>query len=134
MTRVRDVILAALAVPIPCPVCSKTEPCRCVRPDGHSDRQDRAALIEAALAEYGLLAPVHDQGETPEELAQWLAEVSQFPRYTVADGWQKILQSEADIDVATANARTRVTGTEGARLTAVRVALLRYVRANPSKV
>jgi hypothetical protein len=110
-------------------VCGKTDPCRCVRPEGHSDRQDRAALIEQSLSEYGLLAPVQErEGETVEELAQWLAEVSQFPRYTVADGWKRILQSEADIDIATVNARTKVTGAEAQRLTTVRVILLRHVR------
>lgn len=134
MSKVRDVILAALVVPMPCPVCGKTERCRCVRPEGHSDRQDRAALIEQALSEYGLLAPVHEQGESVEEMAQWLAEVSAFPRYTqVKDGWRTILQSEADIDLAVGQARSRVTGGESIRLGQVRVILLRHVRAHPSQ-
>ncbi|MFF4777503.1 hypothetical protein ACFY05_32070 [Microtetraspora fusca] len=40
---------------------------------------------------------------TPEELdqaAQWLAEVSRFPRYCDGDGWRHLRQHPTDIEIA----------------------------------
>ena len=87
-----DVVRAVLATHLP-PAAS---------PD------DRAHLIVAALIEHGHL-PRPEHTTTPEdieEFAQWLAEQSQFPRYTTPDGWRRIVASTADVNVATAKALT----------------------------
>ena len=88
-----DVVRAVLATRLPHPSAS---------PD------DRATLIVAALIEHGHL-PRPDHTHTPtaddvEEFAQWLAERSQFPRYTTPDGWRRIIASPTDVNVATAKA------------------------------
>lgn len=95
----RDVIVAALATYLP--------------PTDRPDVEDRADIVVGALIQHGHL-PAPDPGPTRradmEELAQWLAERSQFARYTVEagdstpPGWHRIMASSADVNVAAAKA------------------------------
>lgn len=109
-----DIVVGALAQALPCPVCGRTEPCRCARPEGYSPTEARARLIVEALALFGHLPPLEEEGAfDPEEVAQWLAERSGFPRYTQAeDGWRKILESERDVELAAIKAMQRVPSDE----------------------
>lgn len=100
---VHDVIVAALATALPCPSCGSQRPCRCLRPDGYSETTERAKLVEAALVQHGHIH-VEEPEPDDEQLARWLAARSRFPRYAVDDGWRKVLQSEADVEVAAAYA------------------------------
>ena len=90
-----DVIKAALTVAVP------------------TDRQDidhRARLVEAALIVHGHLpdptAPKPGVYKTYAQAAVWLAEQSQFARYT-GPGWERLLESPADVEVAAAKALAR---------------------------
>lgn len=86
-----DVILAALAI------------------DAPPSLEMQASLIEAALVEHGHL-PHPDQPATQDDVdrvARWLAERSMHPRYTMEDGWKRLLESAPDVHVAHA-AATRI--------------------------
>ena len=90
MTTPRDVVLASLAVTIP---ASDPE-----RPDV----EQRADLIVAALIQHGFLhvsstEPTRDE---VHDVARWLADASRHPRYVAVDGWRKLLESDADVEVA----------------------------------
>lgn len=103
MPTARDVIVAALAVPLPCPLCGRAEVCRCAKPKGYSPTEERAALIEAALIEEGhLTVAAREPTQTDlDEAAMYLAARSRHPRYTqVEDGWRKLLDAEADVTMA----------------------------------
>lgn len=95
-----EIVTAALAVPLPCPVCERTETCRCVRPEGYSPTAVRADLIVAALTEYGHL---EDDSYVSEidvvQAAKDLGRLSRFIRYT-GDGWKRVRESEADVNLA----------------------------------
>lgn len=103
MPTARDVIVAALAVPLPCPVCGRAETCRCVKPEGYSLTEERATLIEAALVQEGhLRAPAAEVSQADlDEAAMYLAARSRHPRYTqTEDGWRKLFQAEPDVEMA----------------------------------
>lgn len=124
-----DVILAAVAQALPCPVCGRTEPCRCVRPQDYSPTAERASLIEKALILYGHLP--EPEGEAPvfdaEETAQWLADRSGFARYTqVHEGWRRLTEAEADVELATVYALRRVPTDEVEMVKAAKAALLAW--------
>lgn len=104
----REVIVAALAVALPCPSCGKAEVCRCIKPAGYSHVEERAKLVEAALLERGLLAGPTGEltRDDVEQMARWLADQSEHPRYW-GEGWRRLLESEVDVDVAYTAASTR---------------------------
>lgn len=120
------VLVACLAQVLPCPACGKTEPCRCLRPADYSATVERALLIESALVHYGFLPNPEEAEFNAEEVAQWLAERSGFPRYTMQDGWRKLLESEPDVEVATINAIRRVPTSEVEQVRAAKAALLSW--------
>lgn len=125
-----DVLTACLAQRLPCPVCGRTDaPCRCVRPVDYSETHERATLIEQALRLYGFLPPEDDadRGFDAEETAQWLADRSGFVRYTqVKDGWRRLLEAEADVELATIKALPRVPSDEVEMVKAAKAALLAW--------
>lgn len=127
-----DVLAACLAQRLPCPVCSRTEPCRCVRPLDYSETHERADLIEQALILYGYL-PKPDDGSggfDAEETAQWLANRSGFARYTqVEEGWRRLVEAEADVELAAIKAMKRVPSDEVEMVKAARAALLAWHEA-----
>lgn len=128
----REVVVAALAVPLPCPACGRAEACRCIRPEGWSATEARADLVVAALIEHGHLPDPDPRAVTPEDLeraAQWLAKASRHPRYEET-GWRKILQSEADVEMASAQAE-RWGASDKATLAEVRALLLAHVGPRP---
>ena len=94
----RDVILACLAQTIPA--------------TDRPDVEDRADLIVAALVQHGHLPQPHVTGLSDadaDQIAEWLGNASQFARYTSDDldgnpGWHRILDSDADVNVAAAKA------------------------------
>jgi hypothetical protein len=131
----RDVVLAALAVALPCPACGRTDGCRCLveRPQ----TEDRADLVVAALIEHGHLpSPTRPVTEDDvAEVARWLAEESRHPRYTqVEDGWHRLLESEPDVDLACARALTNAAN-DGDRESVLhaRTMLLRWQREHPTQ-
>lgn len=102
-----EVVTAALATRPPCPACGKTVPCRCYVPDpGRVEAQ--AALVVAALIEHGHLPDPTHPAETTlgevEDVARWLANRSRFARYTTPGGWNRIMASEVDVNVAATKA------------------------------
>lgn len=123
-----DIIRASLATPLPCPVCGRTDSCRCIRPEGHSIVDQQAALIEQALIQYRHLPDPEDAGEfDPEEVAQWLAERSGFVRYTqVENGWKRLLEAEVDVELATLKALQRVPSSEVEMVKAAKAGLLAW--------
>ena len=128
----RDVILAALAQALPCPVCGRTDPCRCLRPADYSPTAERATLIEQALILYGHLPQPEGEAVAFDaiETAQWLADRSGFPRYTqVHEGWRRIIESEADVELATIKALQRVPTDEVEMVKAAKAALLAWHQA-----
>lgn len=92
--RARDVVLAALSVVLP--------------PRDRPDIEDRADLIVAALREHGHLPTEQHVASLAdvEDVARWLAAESRFARYITADGWRRIMQSDADVNVAATYANT----------------------------
>jgi hypothetical protein len=132
---VHGVLVACLAQTLPCPVCGRTEACRCARPPEYSATSERATLIEQALIHYGYLPdpkplPVFDEVET----AQWLAERSGFARYTqVKDGWRRLIESEIDVEIATTNALRRVPTDEVEIVKAAKAALLAWHQTTRTK-
>lgn len=94
MSTPRDVVIAALATPIP---------------DAEPDRPNveaRADLIVAALIEHGHLPGPERPPLTEADVhegARWLADACRHPRYA-GDGWTKLLQSESDVTLAMASA------------------------------
>lgn len=129
----QQVVVAALAAPVPCAACGRTEPCRCYVPDAAAGRIERqAAVVVAALREYGHLAP--EQTEPPpltlaevHETARWLATESRHPRYTTEGGWQRIMQSEADVDVAFAQAARHASNAQLDALNAARRLIVGWI-------
>lgn len=117
----QEVVLAALVTPVPCPKCEKTATCRCHVKGPETRQTRRADLIVAALREYGHLAPVGAQVTAQDltEAAQWLASKSRHPRYS-GDGWERLLTSEVDVDMAAINAEKHLMRSEVARFEAVR--------------
>lgn len=113
MSTPHAVIVAALSVPLPCPVCSRAEACRCIRPEGYSATEERATLIVAALTEHGHLPEPSNQPTAADyrEAALYLAARSRFIRYD-DDGWTKLLESPVDVAVAHAKAQDNVTAGE----------------------
>lgn len=113
----RDVIVAALSTPLPCPTCGRVETCRCATRPGHTLIEERAALIEAALLQHGII-PTPSAEPTQEdvnEAAMVLAARSRHPRYTLTtDGWRKLLQATADVRLAATTAEQHAVGA-GAR-------------------
>lgn len=129
MPTAHDVIAAALVVALPCPVCGRAETCRCARPEAHSLTSERATLIEAALVEHGHLAPASRAAtqEDFDEAAMYLAARSRHPRYTqTSDGWGKLLQSEADVEMAYAQASGKVPQSEQEPLGRAKTLLLGF--------
>jgi hypothetical protein len=92
----------------------------------------RAELVEDALIAYGYLPePVEVSKFNAEETARWLAERTGFPRYAlVADGWRRLLESEADVELAAAKAIGRVSGGEVEVVKGAKSALLAWHAAN----
>ena len=124
-----DVILGALGQRLPCPSCGSLDPCRCAPVDGYSPTEARATLIEQGLALYGYLPSPDDERAPfdPEEAAQWLADRSGFPRYTqVENGWRRILEAEADVELAAIKAQKRVPTDEVEMVKAAKAALLAW--------
>lgn len=125
-----DVLVACIAQRLPCPVCKRTDaPCRCVRPLDYSETNERATLIEQALRLYGYLPPEEgeSQGFDAAETAQWVADRSGHPRYVqVENGWQRLLESEADVELATIHALRRVPTDEVEMVKAAKAALLAW--------
>lgn len=125
----RDVIEAALAVNLPCPLCGATTPCRCLRPEGYSPLNARAALIEAALTQQGMLADGKAEPTQADidEAAMMLAAKSRHPRYiSSTDGWRKILQSVSDVEVAYRQAAANVPATQQQPLNDLRTLLVAW--------
>lgn len=128
MSSLLDVITTALAVPLPCPVCTRAEVCRCVKPEGYSPLAERATLIRAALVQYG---HVTDPAATEpsygdlEAAAKLLATRSRHPRYDYPEGHARLLESDRDVQVAYAQAeRHGATSDDLQRLGAARDLLL----------
>lgn len=124
-----DAIVRGLAEVPPCPVCSRTTPCRCLPPQGYSRVEAQGRLVEAALRAVGLLPDEHVEPRPfdPAEVAEFLAERSGFPRYTqVEDGWKRLIESEADVNTAAAYAMQRVSSGEVDMVKAARAALLEW--------
>jgi hypothetical protein len=72
-------------------------------PGTHMDRLDAVLAAHlAALAGLGLLTgtPPGTAVPDPEEDARWLASRSGHPRFADGDGWQRLLTSEVDIEMA----------------------------------
>lgn len=89
-----------------------------VRADGHEEevRRDLALL---AVADRARMSQAGEPDEPEyEEVARWLAEQSDHPRY-VADkpGWRALLTSEVDVEVAYQAAMKRLGGVTGLRST-----------------
>lgn len=131
----RDVILAALSTVLPCPKCGRTEKCRCLVKDARPQIDRRADLVVAALIEHGHLpSPDAPVGEREvEDVAKWLAAESRHPRYTaVEDGWRRLMTSDADVEVAAANAQRYAT-TDGdmGSVKSAKGVLLRWHRDHP---
>ncbi len=130
-----DVVVAALAVPFPCPVCGRAETCGCAKPTGWSPTTMRARLVVAALIEHGHL-PDPDQTAPVtadyERAAQWLADQSGHPRYE-GDGWARIMQSSRDVEMAHASADRRLGGVGREGLARTRAMLLDYHRTRSDK-
>ena len=129
---VHDIVVGCLAQALPCPVCGRTDPCRCVRPVDYSPTEARATLIEKALIHFGHL-PDPGVGEAafdPEETARWLADRSGHPRYVqVEDGWRRLIESENDVELASIHATRRVSGSEVETVKAAKSALLGWHQA-----
>lgn len=130
---VRDVLVGCLSQRLPCPVCERLESCRCLPPEGYSPTGVRATLIEQALVLYGYLPdPEHDHPFDAEETAEWLAGRSGHPRYVqVKDGWQRLIESEADVELAAIHAGRRVPSDEVDMVKAARAALLAWHQRKP---
>lgn len=124
-----DVIVAALAQRLPCQHCGSIEACACPVAEERARIEERATLIESALATFRYLPTPGDEPEpfNAEETAQWLAERSGFVRYTqVKDGWKRLLEAEADVELATIKAMTRVPTSEVDMVKAAKAALLSW--------
>lgn len=131
---VLPVIVAALAVALPCPFCGLHTGCsHSDSPDGWSPTTARAKLVQAALLERGLVrhtVPKVTSGEV-EETARWLADRSQHPRYTQTDeGWRKLLQSVPDVDLAYTHAARTGPQVDQEPLARARALLIAAVAAN----
>lgn len=126
----RAVIAACLAQAIPCTACGASQACDC--PERRPETEVRAELVEDALITYGYLPePVEVSKFNAEETARWLAERTGFPRYAlVADGWRRLLESEADVELAAAKAIGRVSGGEVEVVKGAKSALLAWHAAN----
>lgn len=101
---IHEVIVSALAQALPCATCGSIVACRCIKAPGEVRVADRATLVENVLREFGHLPPLAAPAGPPttaeiHETARWLAGQSQHPRY-VGDGWQKIMQSIPDVEMA----------------------------------
>lgn len=132
MSAPRDVIVAALAVALPCPVCGREATCRCIKPAGYSATEERATLIEAALIEHGHLAPPERPAteQDIDDAARWLADKSRHPRYVdVEEGWRKLLESSADVELACACAARSASQSDVETIARVRGLLLAALAA-----
>lgn len=125
------IVREALAQPLPCPVCSRTEPCRCLRPEGYSKTAEQAALVVAALRHFGHLADEPEPpGFDPVGAARVLADRSGFARYE-GRGFATVMQSDADVDLAAHYATKRVHPSEVDMIRSARAGLLEWRKATP---
>lgn len=85
--------------------------------DDDTAEQTRADLALVALVDSARLAAMGEPDDSEvEEVAEWLAEQSDHPRYCqVKDGWRKLLTSTADVEVAYAAAVKRLGSLPGLR-------------------
>lgn len=138
MPSATDVVREALLQPIPCPNCQRTEPCRCYIEGGAQQRHEaRADLIVAALTEFGFLtkASALPSEDDLREAAQYLAARSRNARYTqVADGWQRLLEAAADVNIAYHQASKHVGSAEQEPLAKAKTMLLDALARRGSEV
>jgi len=123
-----QIIVAALAQRLPCRNCGSIDPCRCVPVPESARTEERASIIEQALALYGYLPSAEaERTFDPEETARWLADRSGFVRYTqVTDGWRRLIEAEPDVELAAIKALQRVPTDEVEMVKAAKAALLAW--------
>lgn len=101
MPSVREVLIANLSTPLACPVCGVTAPHPHSEAAQWSPIAVRAALIEAALIEYGhVRGPNHPITDADlHAAAVALSMASRHARYE-GDGVIRLRESVVDVDVA----------------------------------
>jgi hypothetical protein len=103
--------------------------------DGEDALDAALRAYTEALARAGMLAvPETEEEWSPPDAARWLAEASEYPRYSHGLGWHLLLGSETNIKQAVRKARQAHEDdpdpTFRARLTRANEVLMRYAKGD----
>lgn len=110
MSTPLEIMVAALALPVPCPECGvegnlHVPESPCLGGDAAARIEAKAVTMLGFLAEQGLIH-IHTGPPTDDEITgmvKWLATTSGHLRYS-GEYWGKVIESDADLTIATRSA------------------------------
>jgi hypothetical protein len=112
MIDLQTLVTAALVKPLPCTRCERADGnCPCIVPVAERlEARTKHVIAELTAGGYLTLggAPEPAEPRSIEDDAKWLADASNHPRLIgIPDGWRDLLETEAQIEFAHHQAKTR---------------------------